>query len=171
MHKTTIILLLLLVAGIGIAWDVRHAGRQPSSGRLNVSIKFLGYTNDSSGNPMAMIGVTNLGTCAIYAYQPLVEIPDPASPSGLNLDPSHRPLSWQSTLGHDAAAGFTIALPTNQSPWRVTLEVYNDLGLAQTLMRKLKLTARSMPCQIQSEWVGTNQPPDTTLKPTPASFE
>ena len=114
----------------------------------------------NSINRFAVIGVTNLGASTIYVYRPLIEIPDKTSPLGLNFDQSHRPLSWHSTLGLGAAGDFTVALPTNQSPWRVTLLVYNDLGLEWAVMRMVTATPSRMPSKIQGAWIESNQPPN-----------
>ena len=165
MRKTTIILLIVLAVCIGVAWIAWHAYHQLPPSSINVSVKFLHYTNDSSGGRYAVIGVTNRGASTIFVYRPLIEIPDKTSPSGLDFDQSHRPLSWHARLGGDASDDFTIPLPTNQSPWRVTLLVYNDLGLELRVMRMVTGAARRMPYGIQGDWI-SNQPPNTALEPT-----
>ena len=73
-------------------------------------------------------------------------------PAGLAYDQSHRPLWWHSTLDRGASDNFTISLPTNQSPWRLTLLVEPDVGVAGVIRRVLTHYQR-MPYNIEGDWM------------------
>jgi hypothetical protein len=101
---------------------------QPPPGRPNISITFLGYTNDAAGTRLAKIAVTNLTATTIFVYQPHISIQALTDPSGYEHYFSGVNCSWQSMLDRGASGSFTIPPPTNQSPWRLSFYVYPDRG-------------------------------------------
>jgi hypothetical protein len=136
---------------------------QPPAGRPNVSIAFLGYTNDTSGTRLARIAVTNLNASPVFAYRPLIEVPSPTEPAGLAFYESFGGSRWHSLLGSGASDTFTIPVSTNQSPWKLTLLVYPDRGPAKVFIKgvagiscmSIGLMPRSlrMPYDIESDWI------------------
>jgi hypothetical protein len=100
----------------------------PPPGRPNISIAFLGYTNDTAGARLAKIAVTNLNSSTIFVYQPKIELQAPTDPSGHENYFSGVNCSWRSMLDRGASGSFTIPPPTNQSPWRLSFFVYPDRG-------------------------------------------
>jgi hypothetical protein len=100
----------------------------PPPGRPNISITFLGYTNTATGNRLAKIAVTNLNPTTIFVYAPRIEIQAPTVSRGYEDYFTGVNCSWDSMLDKGASGSFTIAPPTNQSPWRLSFYVYPDRG-------------------------------------------
>jgi len=140
MRKTTITLLVFLVVCVGLAW----VAFQPAPGRPNVSISLLGYTNEPSGARLAVIAVSNLNAITVYVYHGCIRLQSSAESSDW--------IQWHSTLGGGASDIFTVPPPTNQSPWRLSFYVYNDIGFGQVLKRTIFMTARRHPYDIDSDW-------------------
>ena len=89
----------------------------PRPGRPNVSIKLLGYTNDSSGTPRAMIAVTNLSSFTNFVYLPTIAIKGPTEPDGFTNYFQGGTNLWRefhSKLGAGRSGNFTIPPPTIQ---------------------------------------------------------
>ena len=109
----------------------------PPPGRPNISISFLGYTNDVAGTRLARLAITNLNYSTIFAYNPSIEIQSPTEPRGYtNYWPGYN--QWQrlhSKLDEDASINFTIIPPTNQSPWRLRFLVYPDVGVTHGIIK------------------------------------
>lgn len=99
----------------------------PPPGRPDMSIAFLGYTNNAAGTRLATIKVTNLNPTTIFVYAPLLEIQAPTDPGGYKCV-SGVHCSWSATLDRGASGSFTIPPPTNRSPWRLSFYVYPDRG-------------------------------------------
>jgi hypothetical protein len=145
--KTRTVLRVFTLIGVAfLAW----VAFQPAPGRLNISAKLLGYTNDPSGARLAMIAVTNLGSSPVYVYRPSILIPAPTEPRGFAYYPGNQ-IQWHSELGGGASGSFTIPPPTNQSAWKLSFLVYNDLGAAQMIKRFV--AGRHMPSEIESGWI------------------
>ena len=100
----------------------------PQPGRPDIAITFLGYTNDSSGTRRANIAVTNLNPTTIFIYQPHIEIQAPNDARGYEDYFPGVNCAWKATLASGASDSFTIASPTNSSPWRLSCYVYPDRG-------------------------------------------
>ena len=155
LSKTRIGLRFLGLAFIALLTWVAWGLSQPPLERPNVSVKLLGYTNDVSGNRLAMITVTNLSDSTIFVYMPIIEIPDPTERWGYAWadGQTHGSLtSWHSMLNRDASGNLTIPPPTNQSPWRISFFVYNDVGMRQVAKRLITGEARRHPYGIKSDW-------------------
>ena len=152
MPKARIVLRILAFTIVAfLAW----VAFQPPPGRPNVSIKLLGYTNDTSGIRLAVIAVSNLSPSKIVVYMPRVLIPSPTDPRGFAYYDSHDRTQWHSELGAGKSGSFTIPPPTNQSLWKLSFYVYNDFGVTQVLKR---FTAgRRMPFEIESEGIGSEK--------------
>lgn len=152
MLKTrTVVGILALILVAMLAW----VAFQPSPGVPNVSIKLLGYTNDSSGTRLAMIAVTNQSAFQIFVYLPTIQIREPTAPRGFTNYFQGNTNQWQrfhSKLDRGASGNFTIPPPTNQSPWRLSFYVYNDLGTAQVFKRGVT-GRRRHPFEIESDWI------------------
>ena len=140
MRKTTTILLVFLVACVALAW----IAFQPAPGRPNISISLRGYTNEPSGARLALIAVTNLGAATVYVYH------------GCILQQSSTEscdwIQWHSMLGSGASDIFTVLPPTNQSPWRLSFYVYNDVGYGQVIKHIIFRTPRRHPYDFDSDW-------------------
>lgn len=150
--KARIVLRILALTIVAfLAW----VAFQPSPGRPNVSIKLLGYTNDTSGIRLAMIAVTNLSDSKIVVYLPRILIPSPTDARGFAYYDSYDRTQWHSELGAGEFGSFTIPPPTNQSLWKLSFYVYNDFGVAQVLKRLP--VGRRMPYEIESEWIGSEK--------------
>jgi len=120
---TLIVMVMLALFTLG-AW----VAFLPQPQRPNISIAFLGYTNDASGARLAKIAVTNLNPTTIFVYQPHLEIQAPADPRNYEDYFSGVNCSWNATLASGASGSFTIPPPTNQLPWRLSFYVYPDRG-------------------------------------------
>jgi hypothetical protein len=143
---------LALLAVALLAWVIflPHPARLP-----NVSIKLLGYTNDSSGTQLAIITVTNLNSYRILVYRPTIEIKAPTEPRGFTYYFQGGTNQWwqfRSVLDEGMSGSFRIPRPTNQSPWRLSFFVYNDLGPVQVLMRSVT-HRRYHPFEIYGDWI------------------
>jgi hypothetical protein len=151
----TVLGILALIAIAFLAW----IALLPRHRRPTVSINLLGYTNDSSGTRLAMIGVTNLSPFKIYVYLPTIEISAPTAPGGLAFYHEGNTNQWQrfhSELGEGMAEHFTIPSPTIQSPWRISFYVYTDLGTVQVIKRFMS-GGRYMPFAIESDWIASEK--------------
>jgi len=136
---------------IGLAWVVF----QPSPASPNVSIKLLGYTNDSSGTPLAMITVTNLNAFTIRVYRPTISIKAPTEPGGYTNYFQGGTNQWRqfhSDLSRGMSGNFTIPRPATESPWRLSLLAYNDFTPDQVIKRFLT-RRRYMPSEIHGDWI------------------
>jgi hypothetical protein len=146
---------LILVAFLaGVAFVPRH-------GCPNVSIKLLGYTNNSAGSRLAMITVTNLNVFKIYVYHPTIEIEAPTEPRGFTNYFQGGTNQWRqfhSELNSGMSGNLTIQPPPIQSPWRLSFYAYSDLGAAQVIKRFVT-GRRYMPFQIQSDWIKAEKEP------------
>lgn len=120
---TLIVIVIIVLFTLG-AW----VAFLPPPGRPNISITFLGYTNDTTGTRLAKIAVTNLNATTIFAYEPRIEIQAPTDSRGYEDYFSGVNCSWDSTLDSGASGSFTIPPPTNQLPWRLSFYVYPDRG-------------------------------------------
>jgi len=156
MRRATFILLagLVLTAGLArMAWVGYHL----PSGPPDVAIHVLGYTNDPVGTRFAVVGITNLDPRKIFAYAPIVEVSNAASPSGLDFAPPHRPIPWHTMLASAGSDRFVIPVPTNEPQWRVRLSVYDDVNLQAKIQRIISRSARRMPYSFRSEWIETEK--------------
>jgi hypothetical protein len=152
MCKIKIVLsVLVLIVAAFLAW----VAFLPRSERPNVSIKLLGYTNDSSGTRLAMVAVTNLSPFTILVYRPTIAIKAPTAPRGFTYYFEGGTNQWRrfhSQLGGGMSGNFTIPSPTIQSPWRLSFLAYSDLGAAQVIKRFVT-GRRYMPYEIQGDWI------------------
>lgn len=124
----------------------------PPLARPNLSLTFLGYTNDIGGGQLAAFAVTNLSASTVAVYRPMIEIPASNAPAGLAFDHSHRPIRFYSVLGSGASAQFTIPMPTNQLPWKLTLLADPDIGFGRAVKHFVTREGRRMPYEIQTHW-------------------
>jgi hypothetical protein len=119
----------------------------PGPSRPSVSI--VGYTNTLQGVRLSVISLRNLGPTHVFAYVPCVELAAPAEPEGLAS--YGKAGNWYSSIEAAGTAELTVAVPTNGAPWRLSLFVYNDFGVAQSIRRLLH--GRLMPFDIRSGWI------------------
>jgi hypothetical protein len=122
------ILTLVVMVIVGLFTLGAWVAFLPQPGRPNISITFLGYTNDTTGIQLAKIAVTNLNATTIFVYEPHIEIQAPTDSRGYEDYFSGVNCSWHSMLDSGASGSFTIPPPTNQSPWRLSFYVYPDRG-------------------------------------------
>ena len=155
-----VIILVSFTLGTWIAF-------RPPPGRPNVSIAFLGYTNDATGARLAKIAVTNLNASTIFVYEPNIELQAPTDPSGFDSYFSGVNCSWHSMLDGGASGSFTIPPPTNRSPWRLRLLVYPDFGADRiAITRIVSISCLSiglmpryvrLPYDIEGDWIKSDQ--------------
>jgi hypothetical protein len=146
------VLILVLVAFL--AW-VSFQSRPARRAIPNVSIRLLGYTNDSSGTQLAIIAVTNLNAYKIFVYRPTIQIKAPTEPGGVSNYFQGGTNQWRqfnSLLSGGMSGTFTIPRPTNQSPWRLSFFVYNDFGTVQVVIRRVT-GRRYLPFEIYGDWI------------------
>ena len=124
----------------------------PRPGFPNVSIKVLGYTNDSSGTTRAMVAVTNLSAFTIFVYFPIIQIKAPTGSSNYFQGGTNQWGQFHSKLSAGMSGNFTIPRPTIQSPWRLSFYAYSDLGAAQVIKRFVT-HRRYKPFQIHGDWI------------------
>jgi hypothetical protein len=100
---------------------------QRPTGRPNVSVTFLGFTNDATDRLLAHFAVSNLSASAVYR-QPyyFVHLTSPTEPESSTSYQPPGPLPGTSVLRAGASEILSIPPPTNQSPWRISLRVYPD---------------------------------------------
>jgi hypothetical protein len=142
---------LPLAAVVFLAWVV-FLERPPSP---NVSIKLLGYTNDYSGTPFAIITVTNLSPFTIRVYRPTISIKAPTEPGGYTNYFQGGTNQWQrfrSDLNRGMSGSFIIPRPTSQSPWRLSFLVYSDFSTAQ-IIRRFVTGRRYLPSETHGDWI------------------
>ncbi len=108
----------------------------PQPGRPNISITFLGHTNNDTGTELDSIAVTNLNLTTIFVYQPRVQIQAQTDPRSYEDYFSGSNCPWAATLVPGASDSFTIPPPTNHLPWRLSFYVYPDRG--NSLKNRLK---------------------------------
>jgi hypothetical protein len=165
---TLIVIVIAVLFALG-AW----VAFLPPPGRPNISINFLGYTNDATGTRLAKIAVTNLNPTTIFVYEPHIEIQAPTDPRGYEDYFSGVNCSWNSTFDRGASGSFTIPPPTNQSPWRLSFYVYPDRGrgVKNTMKRVVSISCLSvglwplfarflpldgafrMPYNVEGDWI------------------
>jgi hypothetical protein len=121
----------------------------PGPARPAVSIRFVSYTNDPTGDRVGLILVQNIGSQDIFFYAPRTEVPAPTKPGGIAW--YGKPCQWAGLISSGGSQYMTIQTPTNGSPWRVSSLVYNDLGAAQSVRRLVR--ERRMPFDVPSAWV------------------
>jgi len=147
----------LRVLGLALVVFLACVAFLPHHGRPDVSVNLLGYTNDSSGERLARIAVTNLSDFPIMIYLPTIQIQSPAEPNGFtnyfqgNTNQWHR---FHSKIGGSKSGNFTIPPPppTYQSPWRLSFLVYTDVDFeAARIVRRL-VEGRRMPFSIEGDW-------------------
>ena len=145
----------------------------PQPGRPNISIIFLGYTNDTTGARLAKIAVTNLNASTVFVYEPHIELQAPTDSRGYEDYFTGVNCSWDSMLDKGASGSFTIPPPTNRLPWKLSFLVYPDrsrgakntikgvvslsclsVGLWPMFARFLPLDgAFRMPYNIEGDWI------------------
>ena len=145
-------LVLLMMAFFVVAALGPAAGRRP-----DVAVRVIGYTNEISGERLAIFEVTNRSGRMIFAYLPTVQVKAASAQTGFTNYFHGGTNQWRrlhSKIRGGESAQFKILAPpfTNGSPWRVMLNVYADFDVVQRL-RRFVLGRRSHPFQIESEWI------------------
>lgn len=127
---------------------------QPRPTRPDISISLLGYTNDTPGARLAIIGVTNRSSFPVFVYQPTIQIIAPDAPRGFTNYFEGNTNQWRqfhSMLDGNEGGSFTIPQPTTTlSPWRLSFYAYSDFGVVQTLRRFVH--GRQMPFEVTNDW-------------------
>src|SRR6187455_3444494 len=115
------IIILVGVVLIAVAILASNAFQLPPN-RPNISITFLGYTNDFSGTRLARFAVSNLSSSAVYR-QPHYSIRSeaPKGPSGVSAYQPRTPLPGTTTLHAGVSEIFARRPPTNSSNWNISI--------------------------------------------------
>jgi hypothetical protein len=129
----------------------------PAPARPDVGVTLLGYTNEISGDRLAIFEVTNRSGRTIHAYLPTIQIKSPTDPIGFTNYFHGGTNQWgrlHSRLDRGQSVQFQILAPpsTNHIPWRVQLNVYADFDLVNRL-RLVVFGRRNHPFQIESDWI------------------
>lgn len=149
-----IILFLGLVAGLVVLVEF-----QPRC-QLNVSVSFLGYTNDSTGSRLATFVVTNFESSSMLVLAPIVCIQTPTNEVG------HGAAGGMLIVGAHASRVLAVPSPPTQVPWRIHLRVTPDFGvwreiksfvMYRLLSVGLKPNYGNMPYGIDGTWVKADQ--------------
>ena len=159
MTKLTLIVLgLFLLALLGL---VTGAVLQPPAACPNVTVRFAGYTNDTTGTRLAVFTVSNTSPSAVQRLSHY-RIQIPTATRWMNLAEG-----WLSGSGSVLQAGssetVTVPAATNQS-WRVSLSVSapkfgsmgDMIGSIAEAARFAGLPARyrNMSYGVPSDWIG-----------------
>jgi len=156
MRKFAAVILIAFVAWLGwIAWCLL----QPPPGPPRVSVRFLGYTNDATGQRLALITITNLSKQQIFAYLPNVQLPAPTEPMGAsNYFPNgtNQFQHLHATLDEGASTTFTVQPPAPPEPWRISFFAYNDFGTVQ-MVKRIATLHRNMPFTINGDWINADK--------------
>lgn len=155
--QTLIVVGLLLLALVALlTWAVL----QPPAARPNATVRFVGYTNDTTGIRLAMFTISNASPSAVRRLSNY-RIQIPTAGRWWNL--SARLLSGGgSVLQAGSAETVTVPAVTNQS-WRVSFSVSPELGIMGDTMGSIAEAARSagLPVRyrnisygVPSDWIG-----------------
>ena len=125
--------------------------------RPDVGITLIGYTNEISGDRLAIFEVTNRSGRTIHAYLPTIQIKSLTEPIGFTNYFHGGTNQWgrlHSRMRRGESVQFKILAPpsTNRSPCRVALNVYADFDLVNRL-RLVVLGRRNHPFQLESDWI------------------
>lgn len=147
-----VVLLLTLTAFFVAAYFPRGGGRP------DVGVALVGYTNEISGDRLAIFAVTNRSGEMIHVYLPTVQIMSAGETNGFTNYFHGGTNQWgrlHSRMSHGESVQFRIfAPPPGGSQWRVTLNVYADFDLVQRMRRSL-FGRRNHPFQVESDWIIT----------------
>jgi hypothetical protein len=143
------ILVLVVVVGFGwLIWMAQQQARHP-----NVSIAFVGYTNDSSGVRFGRFAISNHDAAAVERISPIMEIQTTGTGYGTSLG--------SGVIGGRESETLVVRSPTNES-WRLALRLYPDIGTVRTIKRlaveasclvRLRPRYQTMPFSTRSEWI------------------
>jgi hypothetical protein len=153
--RRPLLLILLVVLLLTVTAFFVIAFSPPAGGRPDVGVTLVGYTNEISGDRLAIFEVTNQSGRMIHAYLPTVQIKTASEPIGFTNYFQGGTNQWarlHSRMRRGESLQFNILAPPNNTPWRVQLNVYADFDLAQRLRRSL-LGRRNHPFQIESDWI------------------
>lgn len=136
--KLAVFAAVVVIFGAATGWFAFSSSPQPPSGHLDGSVTFLAYTNDASGARLARFAVTNTSAFAVARLpQCLICTAASGGPwaphSGVLLPGFPR----NKVLGAGRSELIAVSPPTNQSPWRVSLYLSNETGLAWIVKRPL----------------------------------
>jgi hypothetical protein len=159
--QTLIILGLILVALLGL---VTRAVLLPPAAPPNVTVRFAGYTNDTTGTRLAVFTVSNTSPSPVRRLSNY-RIQIPTATRWTNL--SARLLSGGgSVLQAGSSETVTVPAATNQS-WRVSLSVSPEVGsmadMRAAMMGSIAEAARlaglparyrNMSYGVPSDWIG-----------------
>jgi hypothetical protein len=147
MRKTTILLLVILTPCVWLAW----VAYQSPLGRPDISVGFLGYTNEASGTRLAMIAVTNLSATTVHIGGGWILQPSPTEPKHTTRVIEQ---FWlRAMLNRGASIVFPIPPPTNQLAWKYLFDARNDIGFEQDLWYVLNGRLHQRDYVIESEWI------------------
>ena len=132
--RTALGTMLVLTAGL-LAWLFL---REPA-GRPDVSVTFLGYTNDAVGTRLASFAISNASRAdvlRITAYQ--LQIPAPKRWTNIFAGR----MAGDKVLGSGNRETLTIAVPTNVQVWRAWFNLSTDVGVVPEVMQFLSHAAQ-----------------------------
>lgn len=155
MTKRTLIIAGLFAVVIGIITWVAFQPKEPQ-----LSVTFLGYTNNATGSQLATFVVSNLNSFVVRR-QAHYWIEQPTSTGRTN-----QASCWFSS-GNDlkARAFEVLAVPvaTNKPSWRLLLSIRTDLGPVTEMMEAVAFVSESRGFQspfprrksfeLRSDWI------------------
>jgi len=155
--QTLIVLGLFLVPLLGlVTWVVL----QPPLASPHVTVRFAGYTNDTTGTRLAVFTVSNASPSAVQRLSHY-QIQIPAATRWMNVAEGRLSDSG-SVLQGGSSETVTVPAATNQS-WRVSLSVSPELRRMGDMMGSLAKAARvaGLPARyrntsygVPSDWIG-----------------
>lgn len=148
--RAIVVSIVLIILGVFVVW----IDRQPA--RPNVSIAFLGYTNNLSGQLVAQFSITNLNSAAAQIYSPVVF----GSTAFYGYSP---PTSFFNfTLPGRASKTVVIPAPTNQPEWKLQVLCFPNVGASRMVrdgvanvfvLFHMSPPYQTMPYSLQSDWI------------------
>jgi hypothetical protein len=137
--SVAVLITLLLVMLVWI-------GGQPPPPRPAVSLAFVGYTNDARHQRVAVFTLTNSGSCAVQrnsSYHVYVRGPDAPARSRPMVESGYL-TNGGALLPPAASETWSIAPPTNQGRWYVSVGVRTDEPLIRDMADSILQGARSI---------------------------
>ena len=139
--RTALGAMLVLTAGL-LAWLFL---REPA-GRPDVSVTFLGYTNDAVGTRLASFAISNASRADVHRFTPYrIQIPS----SNRWASVSNGWIAGDKVLGIGKFETVTINAPTGVQMWRASFMVSTDVGAVPGMIRFVADSMRRIGLPVQ----------------------
>ncbi len=136
--KLVVFAAIVIIIGAAIGWFAYSSPRQRPSACPEGSVTFLGYTNDASGARLAQFAVTNTSAFAVARSPKCLICTAPSAGAWVPHSGALLPgFPRNKVLGTGRSELIAISPPADQSPWRLSLYLSNEAGLAWIVKRPL----------------------------------